>query len=100
MTHPTKPSLSKAVTDVIKFEYLPSRVKFSAHDITARLRELVLQQAVIGAVYPIDTAETGVVIVQGNRVARIEHNDVKIIVHALFDAGEFSRDSREDNGTF
>lgn len=83
-----KPSLIKAVTDLLKFEYIPNNVKFSAHDVTSRLRELVLQQAVIGAVYPIDTNETGIVVVQGQRVARIEHDDVRHIVHDLFDGKE------------
>lgn len=100
MCLPNKMSLVKAVTDLLKFEYIPNRVKFSAHDVTARLRELVLQQAVVGAVYPIDVAETGIVMVQGNRVARVEHADVKAVVHHLFDSGELVGYNREDNGTF
>lgn len=97
----TKPSLIKAVLELLKVEFVPNNVKFSAHDVTARLRELVLQQAVIGAVYPIDTTETGTVMVQGNRVARIEHEDVRQIVHEYFDSGELSGYSREQtNGYF
>ncbi len=88
------------MTELVKIEYLPNRVKFSAHDVTARLRELVLQSGVIGAVYPINIAETGSVMVQGQRVARVEHNDVKHIVHTLFDSGELAGYNREDNGTF
>lgn len=95
-----KPSLVKAVTDLLKFEYLPNHVKFSAHDVTSRLRELVLQQGVIGGVYPIDVAEVGTVMVQGQRVAKIEHSDVKQIIHTLFETGELPGYTREDNGTF
>lgn len=86
--------------DLIKVEFVGNNVKFSAHDVTARLRELVLQQGVIGAIYPIDITETGTVMVQQYRVARIEHSDVREIVHALFDGGEIPAYSREMNGQY
>jgi hypothetical protein len=101
MCMPTnKTSLIKAVEDLVRIEFLANGKKFSAYDVTVRLRELVLQQGIIGAVYPIDIAETGTVFVQGQRVAKIQHDDVRHIVHELFTQGVFGEYNKEDNGQF
>lgn len=93
-----KPSLIKAVGDLLVNEFVTSGKKFSAFDITKRLREIVLeqmqklnvqlQQGTRQTYVPIvDTTETGEVHVQGLKVAKIEHDDVKAIVHDIFNAG-------------
>lgn len=93
-----KPSLIKAVGDLLVNEFVTSGNKFSAHDVTKRLRDLVLeqkrdlnaqlQQGTRQTYVPlVDPAETGDTMVNGIRVARVDHEDVKAIVHDIFNAG-------------
>lgn len=99
-TTATKLSLIKAVGDLVILEFIPAQKKFSAYDVTKRLREIVLGSAK-GTIPPgsvIDTNETGTVFVQGTSVAKIEHDDVKEIVHELFNAGAMSGYDRIHTG--
>lgn len=94
-----KPSLIAAVGDLLVNEFVTSGKKFSAFDITKRLREKVLEQQqdldvkfrqnnIRQTYVPIvDSSETGTVRVQGQEVPKIEHEDVKAIVHDIFNAG-------------
>lgn len=82
VTTAAKTSLIMAVGDLVTNEFLPGQKKFSAHDVTKRLRELVSQPTT--AVNP---AETGTVNVKGKAVPKVEHEDVRNIVHELFNQG-------------
>lgn len=91
-----KPSLIKAVGDLLVNEFITSGKKFSAFEVTKRLREVELTRAknetrnmalpLVNS-YPVDKAETGEVTVAGYKVPRIEHEDVRAIVHDIFSAG-------------
>ena len=91
----TKPSLVKAVGDLVTQEFIANNTKFSAHDVTKKLRDLVLVDDKL-----VDMTETGPCWVQGKQVARIEHDDVKNIVHDLFTAGLLTGYGRSYNGSF
>ena len=106
-----KPSLIKAVGDLLVNEFVTNGKKFSAHDITNRLREMVLDEAKdsknqattpFPAIRPpmlLDHNELGTVGVNGFRVAKIEHEDVKAIVHDIFNAGGMPNLSRRRDST-
>lgn len=92
-----KPSLIRAVGDLVLSEFVPAQKKFSAHDVTKRLREQVLQQVealdpVLRQTYVpiVDPFETGYAHVSGKQVSKIEHEDVKGIVHELFQVQAFA----------
>ena len=106
MCLPTKPTLVKAVTDLVK-EKVTSKATFSAHDITKELREKILVQAkgldptTRQTYVPIvDPSEGLTVYVQGISVPKIEHEDVKEVMSHLFNTGEIDGYSRDFNGTF
>jgi hypothetical protein len=91
-----KPSLVNAVGDLLINEFVTSGKKFSAHDVTQRLRQLELERAKnttrnvplpISTGTPVDMAETGEVYSAGYKVPKIEHEDVRAIVHDIFSAG-------------
>lgn len=79
----TKLTLIQAVGDLVTSEFIPAAKKFTAHDVTKRLREKVSADPAT----PISPVETGSVHVQGKSVPKIEHEDVKAIVHELFAQG-------------
>lgn len=97
MCSPTdKPSLVKAVGDLLVNEFVTSGKKFSAHDITKRLRGIELDRAKNATrnmplpmpnSTPIDRLETGEVHVLGYKVPKIDHEDVRNIVHDIYTAG-------------
>lgn len=89
-----KPSLVQAVTELVLKEFLAG-TKFSAHDVTKRVRELANQSTTT-----INPAETGTVHVKGQAVPRIEHEDVKNIVHELFHTGQMVGYGRHYNGSY
>lgn len=91
-----KPSLIKAVGDLLVNEFVTSGKKFSAHDITKRLRNIELDRAKNATrnmplpmpnSTPIDRLETGEVHVLGYKVPKIDHEDVRNIVHDIYSAG-------------
>lgn len=88
-----KTSLIKAVGDLLVEEFVTSGKKFSAYDVTKKLREKVLERAkelnspFCSKAQFVDVQETGTVHVQGLDVPKIEHDDVKSIVHEIFNAG-------------
>lgn len=86
-----KPSLINAVGDLLVNEFVTSGKKFSAYDVTKRLRELALRQVMhpqaVNSISLIDHTETGTVHVKGIKIAKIEHDDVRAIVHDIFNAG-------------
>lgn len=77
-----KASLIEAVGDVVTKEFIPAQKKFSAYDVTKRMRELVSQPTTT-----VSPAETGTVNVKGKAVPKILHEDVREIVHELFNQG-------------
>ncbi len=94
MCAPTnKPSLIKAVGDLLVDEFITSGKKFSAYDVTKKLRERVLERAneltspFCSKAQIVDVNETGSVHVGGLQVPKIEHEDVKTIVHDIFNSG-------------
>lgn len=89
-----KPSLIQAVGDLVTSEFLPAQKKFSAHDVTKRMRELVSQPTTT-----VNPAETGTVHVAGKSVPKIAHDDVREIVHELFSQGLLTGYDRIHNGT-
>ncbi len=92
-----KPSLINAVGDLLVNEFVTSGKKFSAYDVTKRLRQLELERAKNAtknmplpfnfSVPPVDRAETGETYVAGYKVPKIEHEDVRAIVHDIYNAG-------------
>lgn len=91
-----KPSLIKAVGDLLVNEFVTSGNKFSAYDITKRLRNIELDRAknatrntplAMPTLTPVDRSETGETFVAGYRVPKIEHDDVRNIVHDIYNAG-------------
>lgn len=108
-----KSSLIKAVGDLLVNEFVTSGKKFSAYDITKRLREMVLEEAQKQAdqmsklppgyrqtfTVLLDLNEQGTVHVQGLKVAKVEHEDVKAIVHDIFNAGGMPSLSRRRDAT-
>lgn len=96
MCAPTnKSSLVKVVGDLLVNEFVTSGNKFSAFDITKRLRDIVLTEAKNSGVSTLlDLDELGTVFVQGLKVAKVEHDDVKAIVHDIFNAGGMPNLSR------
>jgi hypothetical protein len=99
-TTASKLSLLKAVGDLVLNEFLPANKKFTAHDVTKRLRDIVLAQAKNhqAGVALVDPTETGTVWVQGMSVSKIAHEDVREIVHELFNSGALSGYYRVHNG--
>lgn len=97
MCSPTdKPSLIKAVGDLLVNEFVTAGKKFSAYDVTKRLRNIELERAKnatrnmplpMPSLSPIDKAETGDTFVAGYKVPKIEHEDVRNIVHDIYNAG-------------
>ena len=97
MCSPTdKPSLIKAVGDLLVNEFVTAGKKFSAYDVTKRLRNIELERAKnatrnmplpMPSLSPIDRAETGSVYVVGYKIPKIEHEDVRNIVHDIYNAG-------------
>jgi hypothetical protein len=102
MCAPNKPTLIKAIGDLLATDFVSSGKKFSAHDVTKKLRELVLSRAkeinntsgTVGDLMTtvintpqIDTTETGTISIQGLQVPKIDHDDVKTTVHEIFNLG-------------
>lgn len=98
MCSPTdKPSLIKAVGDLLVNEFVTAGKKFSAYDVTKRLRAIELDRAKNASrntplpysfkTTPVDRAETGDTFVSGYKVPKIEHEDVRNIVHDIYNAG-------------
>lgn len=79
-----KPTLVTATIQTIEL-MLFDETKFSAHDVTKRLRELVGS-----GIAKVDEIEVGTVHVSGKNVPRIDHEDVKGIVHEYFSTGKMS----------
>lgn len=91
----SKPSLVKAVGDLVTLEFIPAQKKFSAHDVTKRLREIVSQATST----TIDPSETGTVFIKSanKAVPKIVHEDVRDIVHEVFNQGLMNGYGRQMN---
>jgi hypothetical protein len=89
-----KPTLIAAIQGVVMAN-VDSQVKFTAHDITNQVRELVNQDHL-----KVDPAETDTVYVGGRNVPKIDHGDVKEIVHGLFNEGKMNGYDRSHTGQF
>lgn len=97
MCSPTnKPSLILAVGNLLVDEFVTSGHAFTAHDVTRRLREIELNRAKnatrtsplpLRTFTGIDKNEAGEVYHHGYKLPRIDHEDVKAIVHDIFTAG-------------
>jgi len=85
-----KPTLVTATLQTISELMGLSAKKFSAHDVTKHLREMVNDGKI-----NVDHTESGTVHVHGKTVARIEHEDVKAIVHEYFHSGKMDGWTRE-----
>jgi hypothetical protein len=90
------PTFARAVEDTVQ-EFVTSGKKFSAHDITVAVREKINAGTVM-----VDPVETGTVYVGGKDVPRIQHNDVRDVVHDLFHSQSqtLTGYSRVNNGQF
>jgi DNA-binding MarR family transcriptional regulator len=108
MCLPNKPTLVKAVTDLVN-EKVAAQATFSAYDITKVLRERVLELAekvaangaiILDSISDIDPKETSTVYVKGKSVPKIEHDDVKEVISHLFNTGALSGYDRNFNGTY
>lgn len=107
-----KKTLLKAVGDLVTTEFVPANKRFSAHDVTARLRQLVYEQVkelddkckATGTRHTyvplVDHTETGKVHVKGLECAKVEHGDVREIVHELFNQGLLVGYDRTHNGQY
>lgn len=91
---PSKPSFTKAVTDVVA-EFVAKKQTFSAYDVTKALREKVNT-----GTFTIDPQETGTVHVGGKGVPRIDHEEVKGVVTECFHASEMPGYDRDHNGQY
>lgn len=80
--------------NLILIELTTLHKSISAYDVTQELRKRVKQSTLtlLGA--------TDFLTVDGITVPRIEHTDVRGIVHALFDTGIFPNYTRISNGTY
>lgn len=95
-----KPSLIKAVGDLLINEFVTGSKKFSAFDVTKRLRGLILSEAKgLGTPILLDPNELGTVFVQGLKVCKVEHDDVKATIHDIFNAGGMPNLSRMRDAT-
>jgi len=106
MCLPNKPTLVKAVTDLVN-EKVTAKATFSAHDITKELREKVLAEAKEAAqnLPPTQAAskaslQDGTVWVQGLAVTKISHDDVKEVVRHLFASDQMTDYLSSFNGTY
>lgn len=106
MCLPNKPTLVKAVTDLVN-EKVTTKATFSAHDITKELREKVLAEAKEAAqnLPPNQAAakaslQDGTVWVQGLAVTKISHDDVKEVVKHLFASNQMIDYLSSFNGTY
>lgn len=77
-----KPTLVTATIQTIE-EMVVAKQPFSAHDVTKKLRDLVKDGKAT-----VDHTETGTVHAYGKTIARIEHEDVRGIVHEYFLTGK------------
>jgi len=87
------PTLCAAIDSAVASHVLLKK-EFSAYDITKSIREELAAGGIT-----IDTVETGTVYVNGNSIAKIDHEVVKEVVHDLFQRGEIDGYSRSHNGT-
>jgi hypothetical protein len=72
-----------AATEKVVNEFVAAGKLFSAHDITQEIRSRL-----VAGTIDVDKAECGVVHVGGGQeVAKVEHGDVRNIVHDLFGSG-------------
>lgn len=88
----SKPSLLAAIAEVIAKDLKQS---FSAYDVTIKLREKVANDPSL-----VDTSEVGTVWLQGKRVPKITHEDVRIIVHELYNNGALRNFNRIFSGAY
>ncbi len=79
-----KPTLVTATIQTIEF-FLSQKTEFSAHDVTKKLRELVKD-----GLAHVDDTECGTVFAYGRKVPKIEHEDVRGIVHEYFGTGKMT----------
>lgn len=94
MCMPNKPTLVDATTKLVS-ELVAAQKTFSAYEVTKQLRELAKDGKV-----SIDKNETGSVWVTGVEVPKIVHDDIRDIVHDLFNNGKLSGYDRQHNGTY
>lgn len=87
-----KPTLVTATIQAIE-EMVNSKQPFSAHDITKKLRDMVKDGTA-----RVDHTETGTVHAYGKTLARIEHGDVRDVVHEYFLTGKMVGWIREMDG--
>lgn len=85
-TMTSKPTLTAATISAIE-TLLSAKQKFSAYNVTKKLRELVTADPSL-----VDVGETGAVYdsVHGKIVPRIEHDQVRSLVHEYFLAGKMT----------
>ena len=98
MAAPNKPTLVAAVESLLTNEFLATNKKFSAYDVTARLRELIDVNS--QSLPAIDTNETGTVYVHGRRIPRVEHEDVRDTIHEFYQQGKMTGYFRIHNGQY
>lgn len=91
-----KPSLIVEVAHLVQAEFVSAQKKFTAYDVTKRLRELLTSSATT----TINPAETGTVFVQGKPVPKITHDDVREIIHELFATGGWAGYGRVHTGQY
>lgn len=96
MCAPNKPTLIRAIGDLLSSEFVSSGKTFSAYDVTKRLRELVFAKSKeISDLLKngqtttnlVDSTETGMISVKGLQVPKIDHEDVRVTVHEIFNLG-------------
>lgn len=94
----SKPVFEKAVRIIVE-EFIQQGKKFSAYDVTKLLRERVNAAPVMASAAGIE-AETGTVHVQGQAVARIEHDAVRDVVRTIYNNQEMAGYECNYNGTY
>jgi hypothetical protein len=87
-----KPTLVTATIQAVEF-LRSQKTTFSAHDVTTKLREMVKD-----GLAHVDNAESGTIFAYGRKVPKIEHDDVRDIVHEYFKAGKLPDYAREMQG--
>lgn len=87
-----KPTLVTATIQAID-ELVSAKSTFSAHDVTKKLRDMVKDGKAT-----VDHTETGTVYAYGKTLPRIEHEDVKGIVHEYFSTGKMGSYTRFMDG--
>ncbi len=91
---PNRPTFNKAIEDAVQ-SLVATKTAFSAYDVTKMVRALVDTGAVT-----IDDPNQPEISVKGQMVPNILHDDVKGVVHELFNTGKMANYGRTRKGDY